>query len=188
MVALLTFFISVFFLPNQTNNVFAYIASAESCERIVVQPIKLSELEACLENYKFVALTFDDGPHYKYTPIILDSLSKYDAKATFFVIGNRLSVTKDLVRRIVDEGHAIGNHTYNHKQLTQLNTTSIKSEIEKTNDEIEEIAGIKSTIIRPPTGKHNKYTDEIIKEEGLSIILWNLDTADWLYKDAKKIT
>ncbi len=130
---------------------------------------------------KQVALTFDDGSAPP-TEVLLDGLEKEDVNATFFVVGEmtkRDQVHMDALKRAIDDGHEIGNHTYNHI----VGTTNIDSELAKTNDLIVSLGGEKTTIMRPPGGSINSA----IKNCGEAIILWSVDTMDWRYRDASNV-
>lgn len=136
---------------------------------------------------KKVALTFDDGPHYKYTEQILDILKKYGVKATFFVIGVNAEKYPQKVKRISDEGHEIGNHTYSHLNLKELDEKEIRQELIKGERIIEKITAKKPKLLRPPGGT---YSDTVVKtasEMGCDVILWSQDTRDWAHTPADKI-
>ncbi|UUV99523.1 polysaccharide deacetylase family protein [Vagococcus luciliae] len=130
-----------------------------------------------LNDDKKVALTFDDGPNNTSSLQILDTLKKYDIKATFFMLGSMVDTYPDVVKKIHDAGHEIGNHTYDHKDLTKLDEASIKQEIDSTNQKIEKLTGEKPTLLRPPYGAYNDRVTKV--ESNMSIALWNIDTLDW---------
>lgn len=133
---------------------------------------------------KVVALTFDDGPHPTNTTIILDELKKRNAVATFFVLGNRAQYYPELLARIISEGSEIGNHTWNHKQLTKLSTEEIHKQINDTQEIIKYLTDITPTIIRPPYGS----VDKRVKQEiNMPIILWSVDPEDWKNKNSDMI-
>lgn len=133
---------------------------------------------------KRVALTFDDGPHSKYTNEILQTLEKYNSKATFFILGSHAKKHPNIVKDIAKKGHEIGNHTWSHPDLTKISLKQVKKEYKKTNDLIFTITGQYPTVFRPPYGAKNK---EIIESIPIPTILWNLDTLDWKDKNAKKM-
>ncbi len=134
---------------------------------------------------KYVALTFDDGPHYKYTDILLDGLKKRNVKATFFILGSNAEKNYKVVKRISDEGHLIGNHTYSHKNLYRLKEETIKKEIDKTNQILEAITGKTPKYFRPSYGNYN---GKILKLANMEAILWNVDSLDWKIRNSKRIT
>lgn len=132
-----------------------------------------------------VALTFDDGPYDKSTKSILDTLKENNGVATFFILGNRVSSNQLLLKRMIDEGNEIGNHSYNHKQLTTLSDEELHHQIEKTQNIIKEIVGVTPKFMRPTYGSHNERLREMV---GLPLILWSVDTRDWDSRDAKMIS
>src|SRR5699024_9350397 len=111
-------------------------------------------------NEKYVALTFDDGPSKEVTPRILDILSQHGAVATFFMLGSQVDYYPDIAKRVADEGHEIGNHTQNHKDLTTLGQNAIHTEITESADKIQQATGIWPHLVRPPYGA---YDNDIIK-------------------------
>ena len=136
---------------------------------------------------KLVALTFDDGPHPKYTSLILDVLKKHNARATFFIVGERAENLPELVARASKEGHSIGNHAYDHTEFTCQSDRGIISQINRTNKVIESITGESPMLLRPPLGARNKHIDELIKSQNMYNILWNVDPVDWDSKAAQLI-
>ncbi|MFD0588894.1 polysaccharide deacetylase family protein [Paenibacillus sp. GCM10027627] len=131
---------------------------------------------------KLIALTFDDGPNAKTTPQILDLLKEYEAKSTFFVVGNRLERFADIVKREADEGHEVANHTYNHKFFTgNVSRGVIANEIVHTKEKIMAITGKDCPWFRPPGGIFNDTVVESARQNGYTIVLWSWhqDTKDW---------
>lgn len=132
------------------------------------------------DNEKIIALTFDDGPDEVFTPQILDILKKYNIKATFFVIGEKVGYHKDLVEREYKEGHEIGNHTFTHANVCKKSYSEIESEIEKTQEAVRDITGNEPRFFRPPYRALNKQLCQIVKSKNMSIVLWsNIDVRDW---------
>jgi peptidoglycan-N-acetylglucosamine deacetylase len=127
-----------------------------------------------------VVLTFDDGPSPQYTPRILDALAKYNVPALFFVIGERLKVpgALEIVRRAAREGHLIGNHTFNHPNLTEVSAQEVRSQILRTHDLISQFEP-RRKLFRPPYGACNDTVKAIAKELGYRIVLWNASSEDW---------
>lgn len=125
-------------------------------------------------------LTFDDGLDQKITPLVLDILKKNDIKATFFILGNTIDKNKDLLKRIVDEGHSIGNHTYTHKKENIYSSAAgLKNEIDKTNTALYNAVGVITKLFRPPYG--GTYIRKDIFKSVLNsyrIILWNIESMD----------
>lgn len=131
-----------------------------------------------------IALTFDDGPSRRYTGKLLDGLKKRGVKASFFLIGKNVKENPDLVKRIYEEGHLIGNHTYNHVQITHLSEEEAVREIEKTDQEISRITGEHVMYMRPPFGAWQR--DLEIKMEVLPV-LWSVDPLDWTTENVDEI-
>ena len=125
-----------------------------------------------------VFLTFDDGPTPGVTEWILSTLDKYDAKATFFVLGKNVEMYPDLYKRILDAGHKVGNHTYSHKSLRHLSVDAQRSEILSVQELLRKL-GVHSRYIRPPYGNFDANTVAIAKAEGADIMLWSIDSMDW---------
>lgn len=134
-------------------------------------------------NKKMIAITFDDGPG-RYTKDILKTLTKYDANATFFVLGNKVEVYDETAREIVKQGSEIGNHSYNHKWLIKLKSDDFIDQVNQTQSIVKRITGITPKVLRPTYGSVN---DTIRKNTNLDIVLWNIDTLDWKIKDPKQI-
>ncbi len=137
---------------------------------------------------KKIAITFDDGPSNLYTHKILDLLERYDAKATFFVLGNMLkSNTKDEIARAVSLGCEIGNHSFDHPSLISSTKEEILEQIRSTNEKIKEYSGCdyECTLYRPPYGNINRSVMETLYDDGLRMhaILWSSDSRDWEYRN-----
>ena len=144
---------------------------------------------SCNVESNTVAMTFDDGPHPKLTPRLLDLLKERGIKATFFVIGKCVAEYPDIAKRIVDEGHEIANHTWNHPQLPKLSPTAFAAEITQTNEAIKQATGILPVTMRPPYGAINAgITKRLNEEYGLSVILWSVDPQDWKIRKADHVS
>ena len=141
----------------------------------------------CPKDAKLVALTFDDGPSSQYTPILLDGLKERGVRATFFVIGDKIKGNEDILRRIHNEGHVIGNHTLNHKNLAQESADSVREQLEGCAKLVEEIIGEKPAVARMPGGNLNDNTRIVLAELGLPAIGWSVDTRDWESKNVDSI-
>ncbi|MCM3749298.1 polysaccharide deacetylase family protein [Paenibacillus pasadenensis] len=128
---------------------------------------------------KVVALTFDDGPDVEITGEILDILKKENVKATFFVVGTRVKQNPEMLKRIADEGHVIGNHSYNHPQLGKASRSKILDELNRTDKLIENAVGYKPKLMRPPYGSSSSLLRSILDETGRQQVLWSVDTRDW---------
>ena len=123
-----------------------------------------------------VALTFDDGPSPKYTPLLLDGLKERNVRATFFLLGQNVKENQELVQRMQAEGHLLGNHTYNHVQLNKIPETTARQEILKTNNEIYEATGKYPEYMRPPYGAWKKNMELCVE---MLPVFWDIDTLDW---------
>lgn len=134
-----------------------------------------------------IALTFDDGPHPVYTPLILDILKEYGVQATFFVIGENAERYPDLIRRILAEGHEIGNHTYLHKNLKEHTMDCVCHEIVQTEETILRISEQRTKILRPPGGLYDTHVCDAAEILDYDIILWTLDTLDWKHPTPDEI-
>jgi peptidoglycan-N-acetylglucosamine deacetylase len=128
---------------------------------------------------KQVALTFDDGPDAIVTPKILDILKENDIKATFFILGNRAEAHPETVRRIKEEGHAIGNHSWSHPNFTELSMEEAMNQVMNTQNELNDIIGYRPSLFRPPYGALDKEKEEAIQNMDLAIVNWSVDTMDW---------
>ncbi|MFK7910231.1 MAG: polysaccharide deacetylase family protein [Akkermansiaceae bacterium] len=128
----------------------------------------------------YIAMTYDDGPHPQNTPRLLDMLRERNIKATFYVIGRSVNMYPHIVRRIVAEGHEIGNHTWTHRNLKGLSDSQVRWEMNKTRDIIVAACGVKPRTMRPPYGAlRQNQRAWIHKEYGYPTILWNVDPEDW---------
>lgn len=129
---------------------------------------------------KLIALTFDDGPDEDFTPQILDILKKYNVKATFYVIGEKVQYNKKIIKREYEEGHEIGNHTYTHINVSKNGYNKIKKEIGDTQSAVKSVTGVYPKTFRPPYRAISKDMCEIIKEKDMNIVLWSyVDARDW---------
>lgn len=147
----------------------------------IVEDLKLSS------NDKVIALTFDDGPWPKTTDLVLDILKKNQIKATFFVVGQHLESRPELANKIVDDGHVIANHTWNHPTY-KMGKDRVQSEIGRTAELIYEITGRTTTLFRPPGGVIDNGLADFAKSRRHVVVLWTADSVDWLYKSPQKIT
>lgn len=131
------------------------------------------------ERRPVVCITFDDGPDPKHTPQILDILKDKGVKATFFVVGKNVEKYPDIARRIVEEGHDIGNHTYSHKELAPSTRKIIINELSKTDVAIKDVTGVSTKLFRPPRGIYSQASRQLLVELGYKIILWSVSSVDW---------
>lgn len=147
------------------------------------QPKSLAQDEInCLE-VACLALTFDDGPSF-YTEGLLDILDEHGVKATFFVLGTQVRIQSETILRMFQEGHQIGNHTWDHPNLTQIGDDQIREQLKLTDDLITQIIGEPTPFLRPPYGAYN---DRVLVASALPIIFWSVDPLDWKDRDAEVV-
>lgn len=133
---------------------------------------------------KAVALTFDDGPSTTNTPKVLELLKKYNAHATFFAVGTRVSAGADVLKQEVAQGCEIGNHSWDHTNLAGLSMKKVNKQYNKTANLVKRLVGYDITLLRPPYGAISQKMRNKLKHP---MVLWNVDTLDWKYKNTKKI-
>lgn len=151
---------------------------------VVPSEVDLEKVNSIIEmNKKVIALTFDDGPS-SYTEEIISILKENDAVATFFILGNKVKTYENVLKKSLEYGNELGNHTFNHKWLTKLKDEEIKKQIQDTQDVIYETLGYTPVLFRPSYGSINK---RVRSDISLDVVLWNIDTMDWKYKSVSKI-
>ncbi len=136
------------------------------------------------DGMKCVALTFDDGPQKDCTKDLLDGLKARGAKATFFLMGQNIPGNEELVKRMYDEGHLIGNHSFRHIQLTKEGSDAVCEAVDKTGQMIQEITGEYPQYLRPPYGAWN---DDLECRVDMTTVLWSVDSLDWKLQNRQKI-
>ncbi|MFI5824293.1 polysaccharide deacetylase family protein [Streptomyces rishiriensis] len=142
-------------------------------------PVRHEPMMSMTGRGRAMVLTFDDGPDPRYTPRILDTLAEYDVRAMFFVCGEMAVDNRELLARMADEGHIVGNHTWSHPLLTRLTRRQIHSEMSRTSDVIEEGYGERPRWFRAPYGAWNRAAFQLGSEMGMEPIAWTVDTLDW---------
>ena len=135
-----------------------------------------------------VCLTFDDGPHPEHTPRILDVLREHGAKATFFMIGREVEKHPQVVRRVIDEGHAVGGHSFTHGDPTRTTARQLAEEVERTEQLFEQVIGRRVMLFRPPHGKVTAAKMWHLWKAGQSVVLWNVDPKDFECKSPRELT
>lgn len=152
-----------------------------------VEPPPTSQLpnpeSANCATQKCIALTFDDGPSV-YTDSLLATLQSRGAKATFFVLGITARVQQQTLLNLARANMEIGNHTWDHKDLTKLSLEEVRSQIDRTGDLVETITGTRPVLVRPPYGATNDATAIAVNQP---VILWNIDPEDWKYHDSEHV-
>ena len=131
-----------------------------------------------------IALTFDDGPSAVWTPALLDGLKERGVKATFFLIGENADKNPEIVKRMAEEGHLIGNHTYHHVELTKVSENEARLELADTNAVIARITGKEPEYMRPPFGAWQRKLEQEIR---MLPVLWTIDPLDWTTENPDEI-
>ena len=162
-------------------------AAANASGRPVPSAAKIKFIECGPPDDNRIALTFDDGPTPGVTDLILDELKKRQLRATFFMIGRRITEAPELAKRVLHEGHEVGNHTYAHVNLTTIKDEEADSEIEKTQAVMARQLNHRSTWFRPPYGALRQNQAGMLARRGMGIVLWNVDPADWSQPGEDKI-
>jgi len=154
-------------------------------------PLQAAELEAALSHgnraEKMIALTFDDGPHPRYTPRILELLDRYGIKATFFMIGSNVALYPELGRTVAERGHEIGSHTFSHPHMLRLSDRALLEELERTERIFQANAIPKPKLFRPPEGYRTPAQCLAVQNAGYRMVVWSLDTHDWKSTPADEI-
>ena len=149
-----------------------------------IRKASVAEIAVKERKYPQAALTFDDGPDSRYTPLLLDGLKERNVRVSFFLLGEKVEQYPELVERMQKEGHLVGNHTYHHVQLNKLNETKAREEILKTNNLIYEATGVYPLYLRPPFGAWKKNLELCVE---MLPVFWTIDTLDWKVQNTEKI-
>ncbi|KAL4972246.1 hypothetical protein BDW66DRAFT_164319 [Aspergillus desertorum] len=167
--------------------VFAALASdAFSAPLPLIRRVPTGQVITHCTTPNTIALTFDDGPS-EYTPRLLDLLSRYGAHATFFVLGDASAQNPGLLRRIRDEGHQVGSHTYDHLSLPTLDYNGISSQMTRLNDVIRPVLGVTPAYMRPPYLETNELVLQVMRDLDYRVISASIDTKDYENQDADAI-
>lgn len=148
--------------------------SPKNAEPAAQSPAPLFETES-----RWIALTFDDGPDDKYTPKILDILKEKDAMATFFLVGKQVEKYPEVARRIVEEGHTIGNHSWSHRNLAALKPEAYDDQVKRAQEAIADATGVEPALMRAPYGALSDEFLDYLHEQSLRHIYWTIDPRDW---------
>ena len=128
----------------------------------------------------YIALTFDDGPGKTTTPRLLDMLAKRGIKVTFFILGESAQENPEILKREVAEGHEIGNHSWSHPNLGKMSDEAVRGQLQRTQDLVFQLTGIKPRVMRPPYGSFTEHQRKWAHEQfGFPIALWEVDPLDW---------
>jgi peptidoglycan/xylan/chitin deacetylase (PgdA/CDA1 family) len=142
----------------------------------------------CHVDGPYIAMTFDDGPSAANTPRLLDLLKQRKIHATFFFVGQCVQENPEIVKRIVAEGHEIGNHSWSHPDLAKMNDAAVHDQIQKTQDAIVQACGVTPKLMRPPYGAFTARQRAWANGNwGYKIILWDVDPEDWKYRNAEHV-
>ena len=139
------------------------------------------------EQDRFIALTFDDGPHQTNTTEILDILKQHNVNATFFVLGSRAKTYPEIISRMANEGHDVGNHSWNHRSLTSISSAEALEDLTKTANLISGLTSKPCILVRPPYGQFNRQVRELIHSQGWHKIMWDSDSRDWENRNPDRI-
>ena len=134
-----------------------------------------------------IALSFDDGPHPRLTPVILDILAEYGVKATFFMVGENVGYYPAAARAVAEAGHEIGNHTFSHRKFDRLGEDDLRREIFSCEEAISEVSDAPVRFIRPPEGQMSDTMRQVIGDLDYRVILWDVDTRDWAHTPPEAI-
>ena len=154
-------------------------------QAVLVRRGTISHIPKC--SRRVVALTFDDGPSPVWTPQILDVLKESNTKATFFMLGKHVEKYPEVARRVAAEGHEIGNHSFSHHVLLYYKEEELEKELEAAEGMIKSVTGISTKYFRPPKAWLAASEKSMIKNMGYDVILWNLNSKDWVTFDDKYI-
>ena len=151
-------------------------------------PPKRMSYSECHVDGPYIAITFDDGPHPELTPKLLDILKARGVKATFFMVGQMVVQHPEIVKRMVDEGHEVANHSWSHPALTKLGADGVRKQLVNTSDAIEKACGVRPKVMRPPYGATNAALNRKINDDyGMKVILWSVDPLDWKYRNSARV-
>lgn len=155
------------------------VIDVNTLPRTLPEDVKIAYSQCKVES-PVIAITFDDGPHPQNTPRLLDMLKERHIKATFFLVGRSVATWPAIVKRIVEEGHEIANHTWTHPQLNHLKQTSVMNELQKTHDAIVKACGVAPLLYRPPYGAILLGQRKAIHDQfRYPTIVWDVDPLDW---------
>ncbi len=175
---------SISVMKNKTFNILYALCFILALSALGRQAKLYATMSSNADEIKRIAITFDDGPHPVYTKRLLDGLKERGIKATFFVTGEHAEQCPDIIKRMHDEGHLIGNHTYSHIQLTDDNREKFKNELLQTSEIVKNITGEELQYVRPPYGLWDKALEA---ELNMFPVLWSIDPLDWCTSNASKV-
>lgn len=162
------------------------VSSCSKSDKIELHANKVEAAQFNVDPTKpMVALTYDDGPHQEVTTKILDTLEAYQAHATFFLVGDRISHHTDVIRRMITLGCELGNHSYGHIDLSKISIDEINAQLQSSEDALASFIGSNylPQLVRPPFGN---TSESLLKHCPYPIIVWSIDTRDWSHQNASK--
>lgn len=171
-------------LVYAATNSTAFLDVAKRKASDVVSDAAYDSYGKCDLYENIIALTFDDGPHIPTTEKLLDGLKERNVKATFFLVGNNIAGRENIVKRMAEEGHLIGNHTYSHIDLQSVGRKMVISEIVKTNRLICDITGEMPYYVRLPYGRSS---EKLMEQVNMTPVLWSVDPDDWATSDVERV-
>ncbi len=143
---------------------------------------------SCRVDGPYIAMTFDDGPNAKLTPMVLDALESRGIHATFFVVGSNAKLYPDLLKRMVKDGDEVGNHSWSHPDLAKLSVADSDQQILDTSTVIKAATGEDVKYLRPPYGAMSPILRHRIEEKfGMTLVYWSVDPLDWKYRNAQRV-
>lgn len=171
----------IWYIISSSLHISKDVASETHQEQSTLYQVKMKE--------KYVALTFDDGPHPVYTRKVIKVLNKYEAKGTFFVTGERAHRFSSIIKEMSEQGHEIGNHTFSHPSMRKITSSALQEEIQKTDDTLHSLTGEYPVCFRPPGGVLNETVIDAAKKKHHIVVLWSRhqDTRDWSNPGVEKI-
>jgi peptidoglycan/xylan/chitin deacetylase (PgdA/CDA1 family) len=142
----------------------------------------------CHVDGQYIAMTFDDGPHKTNTPRLLDMLKERHIHATFFLVGENVVENQEIVKRILAEGHELGNHSWSHPNLQVMGDAGVRDQLQRTQDAITKASGVTPKLLRPPYGSFTtRQKNWAHGEFGFTVVLWDVDPEDWKYRNAERV-
>ena len=174
---------------NSTKRIIGLLLSVLFLFRfLTVTPVaEVKAYRSVSTDKKQIALTFDDGPHPSLTPKILQILAKYNIPATFFMVGQNVLNYPNAARAVIEAGHEVGNHTFTHPHIANLNEEAIFDEIGRCEEALEELCEYRPHILRTPQGAMTPSLEKCLLEDDYILVLWSLDTRDWENKSTAHI-
>ena len=167
--------VSMFFVERNSKSL-----AIELSKNSFISTETMEEIASITKKEEKIAyLTFDDGPNTQVTPKILDILKEEDVKATFFITGHYLNTQPDLVKKMIDEGHIVGNHTVNHKSMPDIDNDTIKKEVMDLHTAVYEKFGYEMKYVRPPKGEYSERTIDCTNSLGYKTVMWSFAYDDW---------